>query len=79
MVVDPFFIMWNPYNTQITGRQICVTVEGGFAGGMTFRVTDANGTNTGWTEPQNWFAGAGGSDTYFVDYAKNKSGAGWPS
>ena len=28
----------------------------------------------GWTDPDGWAAGRG-SDTYFVDYAKNKSGA----
>ena len=44
MVVDPFFIMWNPYNTQITADKFAVTLEGGFAGGMRFEHTDANGT-----------------------------------
>jgi len=74
MVVDPFFIVWNPYNTQITAGQLAITVEHGFAGGIKFRVTDANnnvtehGHGTGWN--------GGGTNTHFVDYAKNKSGAG---
>ena len=38
MVVDPFFIMWNPYNTQITADKFAVTLEGGFAGGMRFSI-----------------------------------------
>jgi hypothetical protein len=46
MVVDPFFIVWNPYNTQITADKFAVTLEGGFSGGVRFRVTDANGVQT---------------------------------
>jgi hypothetical protein len=43
---------------------------------MMFRVTDANGTITthGWTDPNGYAGRYGGSDTYFVNYAKNKSG-----
>ena len=73
MVVDPFFIVWNPYNTKITADKFAVTLEHGFAGGVRFRVTDANGVQTLHGIPSGWGNGAG-SDTYFVDYAKNKSG-----
>ena len=72
MVVDPFFIVWNPYNTQITADKFAITVEHGFAGGIKFRVTDANnivtehGHGTGWA--------GGGVNTNFIDYSKNKSG-----
>ena len=73
MVVDPFFIMWNPYNTQIKADKFAVTVEGGFAGGMRFRHTDGNGVQTLYGKPSGWSNGQG-SDTYFVDFAKRKSG-----
>jgi Tfp pilus assembly protein PilX len=76
MVVDPFFIMWNPYNTGITADKFAVTVQGGFAGGMRFRVTDANNNATYHGRASNY--GNAGSDTYFLHYAKHKfGGGGW--
>lgn len=32
MTVDPFFIIWNPYNTGITAEKFAITLENGFAG-----------------------------------------------
>ena len=73
MVVDPFFIVWNPYNTQITADKFAITLQGGLAGGIRFRHTDGNGVQTFYGKPSGWSNGAG-SDTYFVDFAKRKSG-----
>lgn len=73
MTVDPFFIVWNPYNTQITADRFAITLESGFAGGVRFRVTDADGKKTLHGVPS-WWAGGRGSDTFFFDYAKHKSG-----
>ena len=74
MVVDPFFIVWNPYNTQITADKFAITLEYGLAGGMRFRHTDPNGIEKYYGRPSGW-GNYGGSDTYFIDFAKRKSGA----
>ncbi len=71
LVVDPFFIIWNPYNTQITAKKFAVTIENGFGGGIRFRVTDANDNVTLHGQP-GWIGR--GSQTTFVDYARNKAG-----
>jgi len=73
MTVDPFFIIWNPYSTQITADRFAVTLENGFAGGVRFRHTDATGTQRLYGQPSGWGAGRG-SDTTFTDFAQNKSG-----
>ena len=74
MVVDPFFIVWNPYNTQITAEKFAITLEGGLAGGVRFRHTDPNGVEKLYGQPSG-YGDYAGSDTYFVDFAKRKSGS----
>jgi len=80
LVVDPFFIIWNPYDTQITAPQFAVTLEYGLAGGVRFKVTDTKDTVetdddvvTLYGQPSGSY-GDKGSDTSFSDYAKRKSG-----
>ena len=36
LVVDPFFIVWNPYNTHITADKFAITSKEGFLGGVRF-------------------------------------------
>ena len=72
MVVDPFFILWNPYDTQVTADKFALTLKRGLPGGVVFRVTDlATGVQT-----QHGKTSGGGVDaaTNFADYAKHKSG-----
>ena len=38
MVVDPFFIIWNPYDSKITADKFAVTLENGFAVGFGFEL-----------------------------------------
>ena len=73
LVVDPFFIIWNPYDTQITAPRFAVTLENGLAGGVRFKVTDSAGIEKLYGKPSRFGNGAG-SDTSFSDYAKHKSG-----
>ena len=80
LVVDPFFIIWNPYDTQITAPKFAVTLENGLAGGVRFKVTDTKGTAKTtddvvklYGKPSKFSDGAG-SDTSFSDYAIRKSG-----
>ena len=73
MTVDPFFIIWNPYNTGITAEKFAITLENGFAGGMRFRHTDPSGVQRLYGQPSGWGSGRG-SDTSFTDFAKRKSG-----
>jgi len=72
LVVDPFFIIWNPYDTQITAPKFAVTLENGLAGGVRFKVTDAAGIETFYGKESGSYGNAG-SDTSFSDYAKHKS------
>ena len=48
LVVDPFYIIWNPYNTQITAEKFAVTWQYGFMGGVKFKHTypDGDSSNT---------------------------------
>jgi len=71
MVVDPFFIIWNPYDSKITADKFAVTLENGFAGGVRFRVTDPDGDQKYYGKEGR---SNGGSDTSFYDFAKRKSG-----
>jgi hypothetical protein len=73
LVVDPFFIIWNPYDTQITAPRFAVTLENGLAGGVRFKVTDPAGIEKLYGKPSGFGNGVG-SDTSFSDYAKHKSG-----
>lgn len=70
LVVDPFFILWNPYDTQVTAEKFALTLRRGLPGGVVFRVTDlATGVQT-----QHGRTSGGGAATNFADYAKHKSG-----
>ena len=64
MVVDPFFIIWNPYNTQITADKFAITLKEGFLGGVAFKHTKSTGEVTyhgnGFSSPR----------TNYCDYAK---------
>ena len=73
MVVDPFFIVWNPYNTIISAEKFAITIFNGFAGGVRFKITDAENNETlhGYLGGR---YGHNGAETYFRDYAKNKTG-----
>ena len=74
LVVDPFFIIWNPYDTQITAPRFAVTLENGLAGGVRFKVTDPAGNETLYGKASGSYGNGAGSDTSFSDYAKRKSG-----
>jgi hypothetical protein len=71
MTVDPFFILWNPYNVQVTADRFAVTLENGLAGGVRFKVTDAEGNVRFLGKPSAW-GGWRGSDTSFADFAKHR-------
>jgi hypothetical protein len=73
LVVDPFFIIWNPYDTQITAPKFAVTLENGLAGGVRFKVTDPAGGEQFYGKESSSY-GILGSDTSFSDYAEHKSG-----
>ncbi|MDG1301171.1 MAG: hypothetical protein P8R37_06240, partial [Opitutae bacterium] len=73
LVVDPFFIIWNPYDTQITADKFAVTLENGLAGGIQFKITDPSGVETIHGKPSSRWP-TQGTDTSFADYAKHKSG-----
>jgi hypothetical protein len=70
LVVDPFFIVWNPYNTHITADKFAITMKEGFLGGVLLKHTLPDGTTVKHYGKKN---GDGGSDTIFADYAKKSS------
>ena len=74
LVVDPFFIIWNPYDTQITADKFAVTLENGLAGGLQFRIKDSSGnvTSKHGVDSHRW--PGQGTDTSFANYARHKSG-----
>ena len=72
LVVDPFFIIWNPYDAKITAPAFAVTLENGFIGGIRFKITDADGKVTEHGKPSRW--ATQGTDTSFTDYAVNRTG-----
>jgi Tfp pilus assembly protein PilX len=73
LVVDPFFIIWNPYDTKITADKFAVTLENGLAGGVRFRITDPDGNQTTHgKKPRRGTWQETGTDTSFADYAKNR-------
>jgi Tfp pilus assembly protein PilV len=74
LVVDPFYIIWNPYNTQITAEKFAVTWQYGFMGGVKFQHTFPDGTPAPVIHGRDSGSPAGGSKEGFVDYAKNKTG-----
>ena len=80
MVVDPFFIVWNPYNTQITAEKFALTWNRGFHGGVLFQHTDPAGNKKIYGKLDTKFkgrnGGVGGSRTSFADYANNKASDG---
>jgi Tfp pilus assembly protein PilX len=73
LVVDPFYIIWNPYNTQITAEKFAITWQYGFMGGVKFQHTFPNGTQV--IHGRDSDRPAGGSQEGFVHYAGNKTGA----
>jgi Tfp pilus assembly protein PilX len=73
LVVDPFYIIWNPYNTQITAEKFAITWQYGFMGGVKFQHTFPNGTQV--IHGRDSAKPAGGSQEGFVHYAGNKTGA----
>jgi Tfp pilus assembly protein PilX len=73
LVVDPFYIIWNPYNTQITAEKFAITWQYGFMGGVKFRHTFPDGTQV--IHGRDSDRPAGGSQEGFVHYAGNKTGA----
>ena len=73
LVVDPFFIIWNPYDIQIKAPRFAITLENGLAGGVRFKLTDPAGNEKLYGKPSKYQNG-NGSDTSFSDYAKRKSG-----
>ena len=46
MIVDPFFIIWNPYDVEITAQKFAITLQTGLPGGIKFRVTHPDGSQT---------------------------------
>ena len=73
LVVDPFFIIWNPYDTKIAADKFAVTLENGLAGGVRFRITDPDNNQTTYGEkPRRDRWKETGTDTSFADYAKNR-------
>ena len=72
LVVDPFYIIWNPYNTQITTEKFAVTWQYGFMGGVKFQHTFPDGTQV--IHGRDSGRPSGGSQEGFVHYAQNKTG-----
>ena len=69
LVVDPFFIVWNPYNTQITADKFAITLKKGFFGGILFKHTDPSGTVKTHGVVNKW----GGSNSHFGAYAQQSA------
>ncbi len=69
LVVDPFFIVWNPYNTQITADKFAITLKKGFFGGILFKHTDPAGTVKTHGVVNKW----GGSNSHFGAYAQQSA------
>ena len=69
LVVDPFFIVWNPYNTQITADKFAITLLKGFFGGILFNHTDPAGAVTTHGVVNKW----GGSNSHFGVYAQQSA------
>ena len=69
LVVDPFFIVWNPYNTQITADQFAITLKQGFFGGILLKHTDPLGVVKNYGVANGW----GGSNTHFGLYAQQSA------
>jgi len=73
LFVDPFYIIWNPYNTQITAEKFAVTWQYGFMGGVKFKHTLPDGTFV--IHGRDSGKPAGGSQEGFVHYAGRKTGS----
>ena len=76
MSVDPFFVLWNPYNTQIEARKFAITLQNGLPGGIRFRVTRPDGTVTVHGRPGSGGGGytTRGTGTGFSNYATQTIG-----
>ena len=70
MVVDPFFIIWNPYNTHIATDKFAITLKEGFFGGLLFKHTDPTGAVKTYGQAN---GGLGGSNTHFGIYAEQNA------
>ena len=73
LVVDPFYIIWNPYNTGITAEKFAVTWQYGFMGGVKFQHTFPDGTKV--IHGRDSGKPSGGSQEGFVHYAGRKTGS----
>jgi len=76
MSVDPFFVLWNPYNTQIEAQKFAITLQNGLPGGIRFRVTRPDGTVTVHGKPGSGGGGytTKGTGTGFSNYATQSIG-----
>jgi Tfp pilus assembly protein PilX len=76
MSVDPFFVLWNPYNTQIEAQKFAITLQNGLPGGIRFRVTRPDGTVTVHGKPGSGGGGytTKGTGTGFSNYASQSIG-----
>ena len=76
MSVDPFFVLWNPYNTQIEAQKFAITLQNGLPGGIRFRVTRPDGTVTVHGKPGSGGGGyeTRGTGTGFSNYATQSIG-----
>ncbi len=79
LFVDPFFILWNPYDVAIKAERFAVTMENGIPAGLRFDVTDVSeGTVRQYGKaPENRGNGNNnlyGADTGMIDFAQQKSG-----
>jgi hypothetical protein len=70
LVVDPFFVVWNPYNTQITADKFAITIKEGFFGGVLLKHNLPAGDPKYYGKTNS----RGGSDTIFATYAQHSMG-----
>ena len=71
LVVDPVFILWNPYDLTLEAERFAVGLENGLPGGLAFLV---DGVRYG-KKPSRKKYSNNGTDTSMADFAKNKSGS----
>jgi len=74
LVADPFFIVWNPYNTHITADRYAITLNEGFFGGVLLKHRYPDGTGGTTEKRYGRDNGGGGSSTTFANYAEHDTG-----
>ena len=74
LVVDPFFIVWNPYNTHITADRYAITLNEGFFGGVLLKHRYPDGAGGTIEKRYGKQNGDGGSSTTFANYAEHDTG-----